>query len=79
MNKSKLYPLASVVDTIREPLLHRQEPESTVLSSLQSQYGSDEPELAIGYPVHVENEDEIVVAIPEHYFPPARCRVLRQI
>ncbi len=77
MNSSKLYPLVSVVDTIREPLLLREEPESTVVSSLQSQYGSDEPGLAIGYPVHEEN-DEIVVAIPENYFPPARCCVLVQ-
>ncbi len=72
MNKSKLYPLASVVDTIREPLLHREEPASTVVSSLQTQYGSDEPDMAIGYPVHEENDEEIIVAIPENYFPPAR-------
>ena len=70
MNKSKLYP---VVDTLREPLLHCEEPESTVVSSLQNQYGSDEPEMAIGYPVHEENDSEIVVAIPDNYFPPARC------
>ena len=71
MNQTKLYPLASVVDTIREPLLYREEPESTVVSSLQSQYGCDEPGMAIGYPVHEENDDEIVVAIPENYFPSA--------
>ena len=59
-----MYPIANVLDTIREPLLP-QEISSSVVGG--SPHGSSELEIAIGYPVA---EDEIVVAVPDTYYPP---------
>ena len=64
-----MYPMARVVDTIREPLL-LQESESSVVEYLP--YPSNDTEVAIAYPIVEGQDDEIVVAIPDNYFPPSR-------
>jgi hypothetical protein len=64
-----IYPMANVVDTIREPLL-LQETESSVVGNLPAP--SNDTEITLAYPVQ-EQDNDIVVAVPDPYFPNSRC------
>jgi hypothetical protein len=63
----KLYPKASLVDTIREPLLPL-ETESTLVDPSSSSFYDNDEKIVVAYPVVNEiNDDDIVVAFPANF------------